>query len=55
MASGAGHTAVVTLLLDHGANVHAVNKVSIGMLIWGMFRVMYGFVNLQEIPLLLIY
>ena len=25
-ASGAGQTAVVTLLLDHGADVHAVNE-----------------------------
>ena len=28
MASGAGQTAVVTLLLDHGADVHAVAEVS---------------------------
>ena len=27
MASGAGQSAVVTLLLDHGADVHAVTEV----------------------------
>ena len=31
MASGAGQTAVITLLLDHGADVHAVDKVRGGV------------------------
>ena len=34
IASSEGHTAVVTLLLDHGADVRAVDRLGVGVLLF---------------------